>query len=89
MLFILIICFQLPYAYSYSNLLNGKPQILQSKFKISYNLLLNFHQYENNTLDFASKSMCNGEIEKELRLNEARLNDINIRYNSKISNPHI
>ena len=79
--------FSLPYAYSYSNLLNGKPQILQSKFKISYNLLLNFHQYENNTLDFASKSMCNGEIEKELRLNEARLNDINIRYNSKISNP--
>jgi superfamily II RNA helicase len=54
--------FNLPYMYEYESLLNGKPQLLQSKFKITYNLVLNFHQYNNNTIDFTSKSMYNIEI---------------------------
>ena len=54
--------FDLPYAHDYEKLLNGNPQLLQSKFSISYNLVLNFLQNNGNTLDFANKSMSNGEL---------------------------
>lgn len=79
--------FSLPYHHDYKNLLNGKPQLLQSKFKISYNLILNFHQYNNNTLDFASKSMCYEEIDKDIISHTASLEQLQIEYNNKITNP--
>jgi len=66
--------FNLPYSVDYKNLLNGKPQQLQSKFKISYNLVLNFHQYDNSTINFATKSMCYGEITDEINTLENNLN---------------
>ena len=58
--------FDLPYGHDYKNLLNGKPQLLQSKFQISYNLILNFLLYENDTITFAEKSLCFKEITKEI-----------------------
>ena len=73
--------------FDYKNLLNGKPQTLQSKFQISYNLILNFHQYNNNTIDFASKSMCFGEIISEIKTYENKLNDLKTDYNNKLQNP--
>jgi len=79
--------FTLPYTFDYKNLLNGKPQSLQSKFQISYNLILNFHQYNNNTLDFASKSMCFGEIATEIKSYENKLDKLKIDYNNKLQNP--
>jgi antiviral helicase SKI2 len=79
--------FTLPYTFDYKNLLNGKPQTLQSKFQISYNLILNFHQYNNNTLDFASKSMCFGEIATEIKSYENKLDELKIDYNNKLQNP--
>lgn len=79
--------FSLPYTFDYKNLLNGKPQTLQSKFQISYNLILNFHQYNNNTIDFASKSMCFGEIISEIKTYENKLNELKIDYNNKLQNP--
>ena len=79
--------FSLPYTFDYKNLLNGKPQTLQSKFQISYNLILNFHQFNNNTLDFASKSMCHGEINTEISIQENKLLGLTEEYNKKIENP--
>ena len=79
--------FSLPYQHDYKNLLNGKPQLLQSKFKISYNLILNFHQYNNDTLDFASKSMCYEEIDKDIISYTTSLEQLQTEYNNKIINP--
>ena len=58
--------FSLPYTTDYEQMVNGNPQTLQSKFEISYNLILNFLQYNNNILDFAEKSMCNGELQRQI-----------------------
>ena len=79
--------FELPYTHDYKNLLNGKPQLLQSKFQISYNLILNFLLYENDTIGFAEKSMCFNEIIKEI--NQVKLENENIEksINNKINNP--
>jgi len=58
--------FDLPYSTDYEQMVTGNPQTLQSKFQISYNLVLNFLQFNNNSLDFANKSMCSKEIRKQV-----------------------
>jgi len=79
--------FSLPYQNEYANLLNGSPQTLQSKFHISYNLILNFLQYNNSPLEFASKSMCNGEITQHIRgLNEYIVSQEH-EFNKKVTSP--
>jgi superfamily II RNA helicase len=52
---------------SYKTMLNGKPQILTSKFKISFNLLLNLVATgeKNNLMNFAQKSMIKGDIDRQ------------------------
>jgi superfamily II RNA helicase len=51
---------------SYKQMMMGKPQTLVSKFKISYNLLLNLvNSGEDNLIDFAKKSMITSDLEKE------------------------
>lgn len=50
-------------ATAYKTMMNGKPQMLTSKFKISYNLLLNL--VDNGDADlvgFAKKSMVTGDL---------------------------
>ena len=59
--------FQLPYSHDYEQMVNGNPQTLQSKFAISYNLVLNFLQFNNNTIGFADKSMSSGEIQRSIQ----------------------
>jgi superfamily II RNA helicase len=52
---------------SYKTMMNGKPQSLISKFKISYNLLLNLLDIgDNNLVQFASKSMITGDLDKQM-----------------------
>lgn len=52
---------------SYKTMLKGKPQTLISKFKISFNLLLNLIDIgDNNFIKFANKSMIKGDIDKQL-----------------------
>jgi superfamily II RNA helicase len=52
---------------SYKNMMNGKPQSLTSKFKISYNLLLNLLDIgDKNLVQFASKSMITGDLDKQM-----------------------
>jgi superfamily II RNA helicase len=48
-------------------MMNGKPQTLTSKFKISYNLILNLLDIgDNNLIQFASKSMATGDLDKQM-----------------------
>ncbi len=53
---------------SYKNMMNGKPQVLKSKFKISYNLLLNLIDIgDNNFINFARKSMVKDDLDNTLK----------------------
>ena len=53
---------------SYKQMMSGKPQLMTSKFKLSYNLLLNLIDIGNaNVTDFANKSMITGDIENSLK----------------------
>jgi superfamily II RNA helicase len=52
---------------SYKIMMNGKPQTLTSKFKISYNLLLNLLDIgDNNLIQFASKSMITKDLDNQM-----------------------
>jgi superfamily II RNA helicase len=52
--------FKTPGEIGYRNLLNNKPQLLESKFKISYNLILSLiHEKQYNYIDYVKKSMLN------------------------------
>jgi len=52
---------------NYKQLMNGKPQVLTSKFKISYNLILNLIDIgDNNLVQFAKKSMVTCDIDNQL-----------------------
>ena len=53
---------------TYKTMMNGKPQKLTSKFKISYNLLLNLLDIgDTNLVSFASRSMTTGDIDAQLK----------------------
>lgn len=52
---------------SYMTMLKGAPQTLTSKFKVSYNLLLNLIDIgDRNILDFSKRSMVTNEIDSQL-----------------------
>jgi len=52
---------------NYKAMMNGKPQTLTSKFKISYNLLLNLLDTgDKNVVEFANKSMVKDDINSQL-----------------------
>lgn len=52
---------------TYRNMMKGKPQLLVSKFKVSYNLILNLIDIgDDNILGFAKKSMIQADLEKQL-----------------------
>ena len=53
---------------SYKAMMNGKPQTLTSKFKISYNLLLNLLDIgDNNIVNFTKKSMITGDLDNQMK----------------------
>lgn len=55
-------------ATSYRTMMNGKPQTLSSKFKISYNLLLNLIDIgDTNLVGFAKQSMITGDLNAQIR----------------------
>jgi superfamily II RNA helicase len=52
----------------YKTFMNGKPQTLVSKFKISYNMLLNLISIgETNFTSFSQKSMIQGDVDAEIK----------------------
>ena len=53
---------------NYKIMMNGKPQSLTSKFKISYNLILNLLDIgDNNLVSFAKKSMVTGDLDNQMK----------------------
>jgi superfamily II RNA helicase len=53
---------------SYKLMMNGKPQSLTSKFKISYNLILNLLDIGDKKLvEFAKKSMVTGDLDAQMK----------------------
>jgi superfamily II RNA helicase len=53
---------------AYKTMMNGKPQTLTSKFKISYNLLLNLVDIgDTNLVGFAKKSMITGDLTGKMK----------------------
>jgi superfamily II RNA helicase len=55
-------------ATAYKTMMNGKPQTLSSKFKISYNLLLNLIDIgDTNLVGFAKQSMITGDLNAQIK----------------------
>ena len=67
---------------SYKTMLKGKPQTLTSKFKISFNLLLNLIDIgDNNFINFANKSMIKGDIDSQLNELHKNIERLETEYN--------
>ena len=67
---------------SYKTMLKGKPQTLTSKFKISFNLLLNLIDIgDNNFINFAKKSMIKGDIDCQSNEIQKNIENMEIDYN--------
>lgn len=61
---------------SYKQMMHGKPQTLSSKFKISYNLLLNLiYMGDMNFTHYAKRSMIQGDIENNLQQITEQINN--------------
>lgn len=64
-------------------MMNGKPQTLTSKFKISYNLLLNLlDNGDNNLINFASRSMITGDINSQLEQLNNKISGLNVELSN-------
>jgi superfamily II RNA helicase len=67
----------------YKTMMNGKPQTLTSKFKISYNLLLNLLDIgDNNLTQFASKSMITGDLDSQMKEIYYKMNSLQIELDN-------
>jgi superfamily II RNA helicase len=63
---------------NYKLMMNGKPQTLTSKFKISYNLLLNLLDIgDKNLVQFAKKSMVTGDLDSQMKKNYLKITTLN------------
>ena len=78
--------FEYPYLNDYKTILGGVPQTLVSKFKISYNLLLNLYFTNNmNFNDFANNSMITNDISKSIKTIENDIEEIDKQILAKKS----
>jgi superfamily II RNA helicase len=71
----------------YKTMMNGKPQTLSSKFKISYNLLLNLLDIgDNNLVNFASRSMVTGDLDDQMKQIYYKITTANTELDNMKSN---
>ena len=77
--------FDLPVMTEYKNMLGGTPQKLVSKFRISYNLVLNLlkNGETTNFVSFASKSMMFDELQNEIESSRIRVEDLTDKLKKK------
>jgi superfamily II RNA helicase len=75
----------------YKTMMNGKPQTLSSKFKISYNLLLNLLDIgDKNLVNFASRSMVTGDLDSQMKQIYYKITTANTELdNMKSSSSHL
>ena len=76
--------FEFPSLLEYKTLMSGKPSCLTSKFKISYNLLLNF--YSIGGIEIANNSLIQDDIQAHLRQAKLELNELNNHLDKKKEN---
>ena len=76
---------------SYKAMMNGKPQTLTSKFKISFNLILNLLDIgDNNLIQFAKKSMVTGDLDNQMKEIYQKISKINAEIdNMKLCLQHL
>jgi superfamily II RNA helicase len=68
---------------SIRTMLKGKPQMLVSKFKISYNLLLNLIDInETDYLQYINKSMIQNELNNEIKTYQNNIDELTNKINS-------
>jgi superfamily II RNA helicase len=68
---------------SYKTMMNGKPQKLTSKFKISYNLLLNLLDIgDTNLVSFASRSMTTADIDAQLKATYYKMTELQTAHDN-------
>jgi len=79
--------FELPSLNQYIDILCGKPQKLVSKFKITYNMIMNLMKNgkTNHFNEFVDKSMMKNEIDKNKNGSLIELANYEESYNKKIS----
>ena len=80
-----------PLASEYKMMLSGKPQTLTSKFSIEYNLLLNIIATQpdktakiSDLVAFATRSMMNDEIQKELQETKKEYQELEATKKNKL-----
>ena len=71
----------MPTSQEYREILSGKSQVLSSKFKISYNLIL--EQKSNTILEYSKSSMITDEIEKEINYYHIETNNLETKINEQ------
>lgn len=76
---------------SYKTMMNGKPQTLVSKFKISFNLLLNLIDIgDNNMVTFAQRSMITSDLDNQMKQIYDQITKLTIEYdNIQLSNNNL
>lgn len=68
---------------NYKTMMNGKPQTLTSKFKISYNLILNLLDIEDkNLVKFAKRSMVTGDLDKQMKEIYYKMTSVEMELNN-------
>lgn len=68
---------------TYKKMMNGNPQTLTSKFKISYNLLLNLLDIgDNKIIKFAGRSMITGDLNKQIEYLSNKMTILTEEFNN-------
>jgi antiviral helicase SKI2 len=65
---------------TYKNMLKGNPQTLVSKFKVSYNLMLNM--LDQDISRFANQSMIKTDVDRELNNIQTQIQTLQVEINS-------
>jgi superfamily II RNA helicase len=79
--------FEYPATNEYKELLCGKPQILVSKFHVSFSVILNLIRngktHKSDFYDFVKKSMVQAEIQNSILTQKEQINKIHQEYEKK------
>lgn len=76
--------FDLPSSTEYKLILNGKPQQLTSKFKISFNMILNMIYMKSHDVKlFSEKSILNNDIYSHSKIIENIISELNEKITTK------
>ena len=79
--------FEYPATNEYKELLCGKPQILVSKFHVSFSVILNLIRngktHKSDFYDFVKKSMVQSEIQNSILTQKEQINKIHQEYEKK------